>query len=452
MAAVAVVGMERPARISIEARRGAPRRNQSRGSRGYSERDPPPLCQVGLPEGGAGEEVFVGRVWIFVDFNFGGNLLSPAHHRTVSSFFGIILSNNSIALSIARMMTSTARVATAIPRASSPSSSTSSSPSFFPRMIAILAKAVIVTIMIEFAVGGVGAQVGAAAASFVIPMTNNPTTSAARSKKNCHDPTPRHGSQKEYHRRDWSGNNNHRHAITSSSLFAFPQISWPSFPSKENNNDANGNKNSDIYYYNALDEFGGLNNNNNNNNNLTYEAESTMHRAVKMMEEHRRSQEAAERTSAIMEELASITVVGRSRAGSASSFAGVVGGISNVMLGGFGGGGADDDTKNRGGGVKVTFNGQQRPVSVNVDSKFLSSLMMLVNVPAAASSSSSSSATTTTTTTPTTTTTTTSMLSASEELNKAIIDAMQDGYEKSGKIMEEKLKGLYEQLGLPKRE
>lgn len=241
--------------------------------------------------------------------------------------------------------------------------------------------------------------------------------------------------------------NNHNRSSTTA-LFAFPQIPWFSFPNKENNNPDN--------YDNTLNEFGELlvqgdqaqkrNQNKpkyqpSNNSNLTNEAESTMHRAVKMMEEHRRSQEAAERTSAIMEDLASMTVVGRSKAGPSSS-----GGGGGGILG-FG----DDDAKNRGGGVKVTFNGQQRPISVNVDSKFLSSLMILsasATPPTTSSSTKSSSSSSSSTTTSSTATIT----SATEELNQAILDAMQDGYEKSGKIMEDKLKGLYDQLGLPKRD
>ncbi|KAL3767195.1 hypothetical protein ACHAWU_003286 [Discostella pseudostelligera] len=242
--------------------------------------------------------------------------------------------------------------------------------------------------------------------------------------------------------------NNHNRSTTTA-LFAFPQIPWFSFPNKENNNQDNYNDN-------TLNEFGELlvqgdqaqkrNQNKpkyqpSNNSNLTNEAESTMHRAVKMMEEHRRSQEAAERTSAIMDELASMTVVGRSKAGPTSS-----GGGGGGILG-FG----DDDAKNRGGGVKVTFNGQQRPISVNVDSKFLSSLMILsasATLPTTSSSTKSSSSSSSFTTTSSTATIT----SATEELNQAILDAMQDGYEKSGKLMEEKLKGLYDQLGLPKRD
>lgn len=250
--------------------------------------------------------------------------------------------------------------------------------------------------------------------------------------------------------------NNHNRSTTTTALFAFPQIPWFSFPNKENNNPDNYNDN-------TLNEFGELlvqgdqaqkrNQNKpkyqpSNHSNLTNEAESTMHRAVKMMEEHRRSQEAAERTSAIMDELASMTVVGRSKAGPSSSGGGGGGGGGGIL--GFG----DDDAKNRGGGVKVTFNGQQRPISVNVDSKFLSSLMMMSASassppPAVSTKSSSSSSSSSTTTAPTSTITTTS---ATEELNQAIIDAMQDGYEKSGKLMEEKLKGLYDQLGLPKRD
>ena len=263
------------------------------------------------------------------------------------------------------------------------------------------------------------------------------------------------GSERSVGNKNLLGNRRTTTTATTTELFAFPQIPWLSFPNKENEN---SNKTPDNHYDN-LNEFGELigvgggggdrtqkrrqsrqqqpnNNNNNDNNNLTNEAETTMNRAVKMMEEHRRSQEAADRTSAIMEELASITVVGRSKAGTSS-------GGGGIGILGFG----DEDAKNRGGGVKVIFNGQQRPVSVNVDSKYLSSLMMMSASASPSSTKSSPSSTTTTTSTTVTTTT-----SATEELNQAIIDAMQDGYEKSGKIMEEKLKVLYDQLGLPKRE
>jgi hypothetical protein len=37
---------------------------------------------------------------------------------------------------------------------------------------------------------------------------------------------------------------------------------------------------------------------------------------------------------------------------------------------------------------------------------------------------------------------------SAEELNDAIADAMRDGYERSGRVMEDKLRGQYEQLGL----
>lgn len=124
-----------------------------------------------------------------------------------------------------------------------------------------------------------------------------------------------------------------------------------------------------------------------------------MHRTAKMMEDHRRSQEAAERTAAMMKELSSNLIVGKSKAGAG-------GGI------GIGGG------NNRRGGVKVTFDGEQRPVGVEVDPNFLFSSSKGVI--------------------------------AIEELNKAIMDAMDDGYEQSGTLMEEKIKGLYVQLGLPR--
>eukprot|EP00578_Thalassiosira_sp_NH16_P019732 CAMPEP_0181095496 /NCGR_PEP_ID=MMETSP1071-20121207/10546_1 /TAXON_ID=35127 /ORGANISM="Thalassiosira sp., Strain NH16" /LENGTH=224 /DNA_ID=CAMNT_0023177873 /DNA_START=64 /DNA_END=738 /DNA_ORIENTATION=+ len=120
-----------------------------------------------------------------------------------------------------------------------------------------------------------------------------------------------------------------------------------------------------------------------------------MHRTAKMMEDHRRSQEAGERTAAIMEELASGLVVGKSKAGAS------------------GGLGLGDGRK---GGVRVTFNGQQRPVGCEVDANFLfMESRGIVSI---------------------------------EELNEAITDAMQDGYDQSSKLMGEKIKGLYEQLGL----
>mmetsp|Transcript_8582 Transcript_8582/g.14904 ORF Transcript_8582/g.14904 Transcript_8582/m.14904 type:complete len:230 (+) Transcript_8582:190-879(+) len=127
-----------------------------------------------------------------------------------------------------------------------------------------------------------------------------------------------------------------------------------------------------------------------------------MQRTAKMMEDHRRSQETAERTAAMMEELSSIQVVGKSKAGAS---------------GGMGIGG-----DNRRGGVKVTFNGEQRPIAVEVDPNFLFS-----------SSMSESQG-----------------IISVDELNEAITDAMLDGYEQSGKLIEEKIKVLYGQLGLPR--
>ena len=124
-----------------------------------------------------------------------------------------------------------------------------------------------------------------------------------------------------------------------------------------------------------------------------------MHRTAKMMEDHRRSQEAAERTAALMDELSSTQVIGKSKAG--------------VGTGGIGGIG-----ENRRGGVKATYDGKQQPIGIEVDPNFL-------------------------------------FMSESEEgvismddLNDAITDAVQNGYELSTKLMEDKIKGLYEQLGL----
>lgn len=119
-----------------------------------------------------------------------------------------------------------------------------------------------------------------------------------------------------------------------------------------------------------------------------------------MMEDHRRSQEAAERTAAMMDELSNVQVVGKS----SSSFRS---------------------------GVKATFDGRQRPLSVEVDANFMfrgnkkrrggdggeeEAAMGLVSI---------------------------------EELNEAVTDAVLDGWTKSGVVMKDRMKGLYEQLGLP---
>eukprot|EP00573_Skeletonema_grethae_P008948 CAMPEP_0201692234 /NCGR_PEP_ID=MMETSP0578-20130828/5189_1 /ASSEMBLY_ACC=CAM_ASM_000663 /TAXON_ID=267565 /ORGANISM="Skeletonema grethea, Strain CCMP 1804" /LENGTH=189 /DNA_ID=CAMNT_0048177585 /DNA_START=30 /DNA_END=599 /DNA_ORIENTATION=- len=109
-----------------------------------------------------------------------------------------------------------------------------------------------------------------------------------------------------------------------------------------------------------------------------------MQRTAKMMEDHRRSQEAMEKTSTMMDELAATLVVGESKKK----------------------------------GVKVIFNGQRRPVSVEVDPSLLIS---------------SSSGVISTT-----------------ELNKAITEAMKNAYDQSGALMEKRMCGLYEQLGLPR--
>ncbi|KAL7534618.1 hypothetical protein ACHAXR_006000 [Thalassiosira sp. AJA248-18] len=163
-------------------------------------------------------------------------------------------------------------------------------------------------------------------------------------------------------------------------LFAIPPLQWL-FP--------RGNKDADS---DTAKEFAG---------EAAKEAEM-MHRTAKMMEDHRRSQEAAERTAAMMDELSSVRVVGKSKAGAS---------------GGIGIGG-----DSRRGGVKVTFNGQQRPVGVEVDPNFLFSSSMSESQ---------------------------GVLSI-EELNEAIADAMENGYEQSGSIMQDKIKSLYSQLGLPR--
>ena len=95
-----------------------------------------------------------------------------------------------------------------------------------------------------------------------------------------------------------------------------------------------------------------------------------------------------------MEELSNSVVTGKSKAGSGA-----------MGLGGS--------------GVKVTFDGTSRPISVEVDPKFLfsSSESGVISI---------------------------------DDLNAAITEAMLDGYNQSSKLMEEKMQLLYEQLGLPK--
>jgi len=115
-----------------------------------------------------------------------------------------------------------------------------------------------------------------------------------------------------------------------------------------------------------------------------------MQRTAKMMEDHRRSQEAVERTSEMMQELASTMVIGESKQG----------------------------PNRKKGSVKVTFNGHRCPMNVEVDPNFL------------VSSSSG--------------------VISTSELNSAITEAMQDAFRQSGSVMEKRMTQLYEQLGLPK--
>lgn len=133
-----------------------------------------------------------------------------------------------------------------------------------------------------------------------------------------------------------------------------------------------------------------------------------MYQAARTIDEHRRSQETSERTTIIMDELSSTLVVGRSKAGPKTS---------GILL-----------SNERKGGVKVTFNGQQRPLSVDVDPRFL--------FPSSSSSINNGHRSDA------------GGIVSIDELNDAIADAMCDGYERSGKVMDDKLRGLYEQLGL----
>jgi DNA-binding protein YbaB len=133
-----------------------------------------------------------------------------------------------------------------------------------------------------------------------------------------------------------------------------------------------------------------------------------MYQAARTIDEHKRSQEISERTTLIMDELSSTLVVGRSKAGPKNS-----GILSNE----------------RKGGVKVTFNGHQRPISVDVDPRFLFSTSNSNNNNGDRDAGG---------------------IVSIDELNDAITDAMCDGYERSGKVMDDKLRGLYEQLGLSK--
>jgi hypothetical protein len=147
-----------------------------------------------------------------------------------------------------------------------------------------------------------------------------------------------------------------------------------------------------------------------------------MHRTVRMMEECRRSQEATKRAFAVMDELLGAFVMGRS----AASLSGG-GGILGIV---------GDGTRR--GGVKVTFNGHRRPVAVKVNLRFLfpPSPALPSNVGGGGGDNASA------------------LQGAgggvisAEELNNAIADKLRDGYKRSGRVMEDKLRRLYKQLGL----
>jgi DNA-binding protein YbaB len=124
-----------------------------------------------------------------------------------------------------------------------------------------------------------------------------------------------------------------------------------------------------------------------------------------------------------MDELSNLLVVGRSAAGPSGGGGGILG------IGGDGG---------RRGGVKVTFNGHQRPVSVEVDPRFLFSSPSSSGVGGGGGGDASNAARGA------------GGVTSAEVLSDAIADAMRDGYERSGRVMDDKLRGLYEQLGLPR--
>ena len=77
----------------------------------------------------------------------------------------------------------------------------------------------------------------------------------------------------------------------------------------------------------------------------------------------------------------------------------------------------------------MTYNGHQRPILVNVDARFLFSSSSSNNYSGDRDSLASG------------------VLSI-EKLNHAITDALRDGYKWSGNVMGDKLRGMYEQLGL----
>ncbi len=93
----------------------------------------------------------------------------------------------------------------------------------------------------------------------------------------------------------------------------------------------------------------------------------------------------------------------------------------------------------RRGGVKVTFNGHQLPVSVEVDPRFLfSSPSPSSGVGGGGGGDASNAARGA------------GGVISVEELGDAIADAMRDRYERSGRVMDDKIRGLYDQLGLPR--
>jgi hypothetical protein len=147
-----------------------------------------------------------------------------------------------------------------------------------------------------------------------------------------------------------------------------------------------------------------------------------MHRTVRIMEECRRSQEVAEHTPSVMDELLGALVMGRS----AASLSGGGGGILGIV---------GDGTRR--GGVKVTFNGHRRPVAVKVNLRF-----WFPHRPRCRPMSVVGGGTTRPPRR------VRGGVISAEELNDAIADEMWDGYKRSGRVMEDKLRRLYKQLGL----
>lgn len=109
---------------------------------------------------------------------------------------------------------------------------------------------------------------------------------------------------------------------------------------------------------------------------------SGVSKVMDSMQRFKTSQRVSDRTNTVIQELASVTVEGSSADGK----------------------------------VKVTYNGQQRPIGVQIDESYFQSL---------------------------------GRKSGARELSVALTEAMKQAHEKSAGKMEDKLKGLYSDLGFP---